>query len=224
VAVKARFSDCRLDTDARRVWRGTREIHLSPKAFELLKALVENRHRALSKAEAVALVWPGVFVSDASLARVVCEIREGIGDRGREGRIVRTVHGYGYAFAADLEGIKEETLVPARSVPGGSVCWLIRGNRTFPLADGEHVAGREPDMSVWLDSPKVSRRHARLVVNGANATIEDLGSKNGTFVGDLRISAPTALQPGDEVHIGPFTLVFRTARGSSTTATETQSA
>ena len=132
---------------------------------------------------------------------------------------VRTVHGYGYAFAADVE---EEGPAATATAGGRPTCWLIRGNRTFPLTDGEHVAGREPDMSIWLDSPKVSRRHARVVVKGDSATIEDLGSKNGTFVGNLRLSAPTPLQPGDEVRIGPFTLVFRVSRGPSATDTDTE--
>ena len=89
--MKVRFAGCRLDTDARQFFRGAREVRLSPKAFELLKVLVENRHRALSKEESLQLVWPGVFVSDASLARVVTEIRAGVGDRARQARIVRTV-------------------------------------------------------------------------------------------------------------------------------------
>src|SRR5262245_3077820 len=96
--VKARFGKCRLDTDARRLFRGADEVHLSPKAFELLKLLVENRERALSKSELLQRVWPGVFVSDASLARAVNEVREGVGDRARKPQIIRTVHGFGYGF------------------------------------------------------------------------------------------------------------------------------
>ena len=203
--MKLRFADCRLDTDARQLFRGSREVHLSPKAFELLKLLIESRPRALSKAEMLERVWPGVFVSDASLARVVNEIREGVGDPARRPRIVRTVHRYGYAFASDVE---EELGGAPASVSGGALCWLMCGPREFALPDGEHVAGREPNVGIWLDSPKVSRRHARIVVIGDRATIEDLGSKNGTFVRDVRISAPTPLQSRDEVRIGPFTLIF----------------
>jgi hypothetical protein len=181
----------------------------------MLKVLVEHRHRALSKEEALGLVWPSVFVSDASLARVISEIREGVGDRARHSRIVRTVHGYGYAFGAE---VKEER----PSIPGRArfACWLIRGTRTFPLPEGEHIVGREPDVSVWLDSPRVSRQHARIVITGSSATIEDIGSKNGTFVQNVRISSRTTLQPGDKVRIGPFALTFRIAPGAFTTQTE----
>ena len=78
-----RFADCDLDTDARRLSRGAQEIHLSPKAFELLKLLVESRPRAVPKQELLDRIWSGVFVSDASLARAVSEIRDGIGDHSR---------------------------------------------------------------------------------------------------------------------------------------------
>ena len=91
----------------------------------------------------------------------------------------------------------------------GARCWLLCGRREFPLADGEHVIGREPDAGVWLDSPKVSRRHARLTVTGMHAIIEDLSSKNGTLVGGNRISASRALEPGDEIRVGPYALTFR---------------
>jgi pSer/pThr/pTyr-binding forkhead associated (FHA) protein len=69
--------------------------------------------------------------------------------------------------------------------------------------------GREPDAGVWLESPKVSRRHARLTVSGTRVTVEDLSSKNGTTVRGARISAPLALEPGDEIQVGPFALTFR---------------
>jgi DNA-binding winged helix-turn-helix (wHTH) protein len=204
--MKVRFADCSLDTDARRLFRGDREVHLQPKAFELLALLVENRCRALSKSELLERVWPGVFVSEASLARVVHEIRDGIGDRGRDGQIIRTVHAYGYAFAAAVEG---ETAQPSAEVPRPCSYWLICGHREFALHDGEHIVGRDLEAGVRLDSPKVSRRHAKFVVRGAEVTVQDLGSKNGTFVRGLRISAPTPLNAGDEIRIGHFTMVLR---------------
>jgi DNA-binding winged helix-turn-helix (wHTH) protein len=219
--VRVRFAGCSLDTDAHRLWRGTSEVHLSPKAFEMLKVLVENRHRALSKEEALGLVWPGVFVSDASLARVVSEIREGLGDRARHPRILRTVHGYGYAFLAEVEVEDPGSAVAASGRSRPATCCLTRDNRTFPLCEGLHVVGREADASVWLDSPKVSRQHARIIIKGTDASIEDAGSKNGTFVGDERVVSRTPLRQGDAVRIGPFTLVFRVISGPFTTEAET---
>ena len=211
-----RFGDCRLDVEARRIFRGTREVHLPPKAFELLKLLLENRPKALSKQELLDRVWPDVFVSDASLARVVNQIREGVGDDARRPRIVRTVHGYGYAFEGDV--VNEPRQRPDGR-PHQAVCSFVVRRQRYPLPDGEHLVGRAPDAAVWLDSPKVSRHHARVVVDGRHANIEDLGSKNGTFVRGQRIDAATPLQPGDRIRIGLFTIVFQVARVTATTET-----
>jgi len=218
--VKVRFADCVLDADARSVCRGTGAIHLSPKAFELLSVLVEHRGRALSKAELLERVWPDVFVSDASLARVVREIREALGDSAHDAHIIRTVHRYGYAFAAIVLSDDPHHLAVAGR--GRPTCWLTGRTRTFGLMEGEYIAGREPDVTVWLDSPRVSRRHARILVDDARATIEDLDSKNGTFVRGVRLTAPAVLEAGDAIRIGPFTLIFRVSHPLAVTETESE--
>jgi DNA-binding winged helix-turn-helix (wHTH) protein len=216
--VKVQFADCVLDVDARTVCRETAAIHLSPKAFELLAALVEHRGRAMSKTELLERVWPGVFVSDASLARVVKEIRKALGDSPHDSRIIRTVHRYGYAFAAVVvRGSPSGLPVADRERPA---CWLTGRARTFSLAEGEHLVGREPGVTVWLDSPRVSRRDARILVGNARAMIEDLDSKNGTFVRDVRLTAPALLEAGDAIRIGPLTLIFRVSNALPLTETE----
>jgi DNA-binding winged helix-turn-helix (wHTH) protein len=211
--VKIRFADCTLDVDTRQLVRGGREAHLPPKAFELLKLLVENRPRVLSKTELIERVWPGVFVSDASLAKVVSRIRKAIGQMD-DTRIIRTVHGCGYAFALDVEPPDSNTSAVSAE------CCLVCGPREFPLVSGEHIVGRDPSASVRLDSPKVSRQHARLIVRGGRATILDLGSKNGSYVRGIRVTGPRMLQPGDDLRIGPFALVFHVAGDAGSTETE----
>lgn len=218
-SMRVRFGDCVLDTDARQLLRGTRQVALSPKAFETLKLLVEERPRALSKADMLERVWRGVFVSDASLTRVINEVRRGVGDSARTGRTIRTVHAFGYAFAADVE---ELAPLPPPGAGNADRCWLACGDREYPLVDGEHLIGREPGLAVRLDSPKVSRRHARLIVRGGVATLEDLGSKNGTFVRGARIRQPVAIQSGDPIRVGGFRLTLHRSQGLSTTESETQ--
>jgi DNA-binding winged helix-turn-helix (wHTH) protein len=123
--VKVRFADCVFDGAARTVRRGTATIQLSPNAFAFLTILVEHRGRALSKVELLQRVWPDVFVSEASLARVVREIRLALGDATRDAEIVRTVQGYGDAFAATL-------LTDAPHAPSADrirpTCWLTGGS------------------------------------------------------------------------------------------------
>jgi DNA-binding winged helix-turn-helix (wHTH) protein len=213
--VRLRFASCTLDTDARTLVRDGSQVHLAPKAFEVLSVLAASRPRALSKAELLERVWPGVFVSDDSLAKVISRIRKALDDDDAS-PILRTVHGYGYAFAAAAEDVRDIAGTDPRRA---ALCWLFCGNREFPLSDGEHILGREPEADICLDSPQVSRRHARVIVSGPHATLEDLGSKNGSFVRGVRISAPTPLRSGDEASIGPFRLLFRVATESASTQT-----
>ena len=72
---------------------------MPPKAFDLLGALLEARPRALSKAEIRDRLWPETFVTEATLASVVSELRSSLADDPKEPRFVRTVHGHGYAFS-----------------------------------------------------------------------------------------------------------------------------
>ena len=169
--------------------------------------------------ELLERIWPGVFVSDASLARAASEIRDGIGDHSRSDGFLQTVHGFGYRFAT--VGVVELGLAPAAIAPvDGPVCWLVGRDVEFRLLDGEQIVGREPGVAIHLDSPKVSRHHARLTVNGREVSIEDLGSKNGTYVRGTRIEERTRLNPGDDIQIGPIKLIFRVVEGQGATETE----
>lgn len=216
--MRLRFGDCVLDTAARQLVRRGRSVALSPKAFETLKLLIEERPRALSKGEILERVWSGVFVSDASLTRVINELRRGLGDRARSATTIRTVHAFGYAFAAEVE----EGATAAATARAATRCWLTHRGREFTLTEGEHIIGREPGLAVSLDSAKVSRRHARLIVREDQVTLEDLGSKNGTFVRGSRIREVAVIQPGDVIRVGGLSLVFQRATELSPTESETR--
>jgi DNA-binding winged helix-turn-helix (wHTH) protein len=196
------FGEFRLDLGTRMLHRGDEPVHLSPKAFEVLRILITNRPTALSKDDLLQQVWLNVFVSQASLTRAVKELREALDDPAQTPRLIRTVHGYGYSFIGDAS----VEAAPLDAVPR---CWLVSPTRDYPLTDGTHVIGRDADVSVRLLSPSVSRRHARVVVNGSSAMIEDLSSKNGTIVQNDTISAATPLADRDEIRIGTFVLTFR---------------
>ena len=195
------FGDFVVDVGARQLLRAGAVVHLSPKAFDLLVSLLEARPRVLSKADLHARIWPDVFVSDASLAMVVAEVRAALGESAREPRWVRTVHRHGYAFQESVR----EMAAPHAPVD----CWLVTEKGEVPLVTGENVVGRDPRAQVWIDAPSVSRRHARLVVEPLRVTVEDLGSKNGTFVRGARIDAVTPLADGDEAKFGSVTATFR---------------
>ena len=203
--MSVRFGDVRFDADARQLFRQERAVHLSGKAFELLKLLLERRPAALSKAEIQERLWPDTFVSEANLPSLVTEIRDAIGDDARRTRYVRTVHGFGYAFSGEV--IDEQ--------PEGRLltthCWLASEMGRISLVEGDNVLGRGDDSGVILESSTVSRHHARIRIAGDVAIIEDLDSKNGTYVGDERVGAARQLEEGDRIRIGAFLLIF-TAR------------
>ena len=205
-----RFADFVLDLDSRQLRRGDGEVHLSPKAFELLRMLVSERPKAISKTDLQERLWPNTFVAEANLPNLVGEIRTALGDDPQQPKFIRTVHRFGYAFAAD-------TTEDAGHVE--AICALVRGNRRWPLADGENIVGREGDGAAWFDSPTVSRRHARITIRNGEATAEDLGSKNGTFVRGRKIGAPTRLEDGDELKLGSLAVTFSAAPFAGQTQT-----
>src|SRR5262245_49255434 len=97
--MRFQFGPFSLDTETRQIARADEPIHVSPKAFELLTALVEARPRALSKADLHERLWPDTFVSDANLAILIREIRRALDDSARAPKFIRTLHGFGYAFS-----------------------------------------------------------------------------------------------------------------------------
>lgn len=210
------FGEFALDPEAHELTRSGRRVPLTPKAFQLIELLVERRPRALSKAQIHDSLWPGTHVTEASLARVANEVRKALGDDAREPRYLRTVYGFGYAFVA--QATEQEQAPPTRG-PLFS-CRLIWGSREVPLVEGENVLGRVEDAAVWIESSKVSRRHARILVSGGKATLEDLGSKNGTYLRGRRLAAQAVLSDGDEIGVGAVVLVFRSARAAGSTETD----
>lgn len=204
--MRVAFGEFTLDSEARLLTDGSRPLHLSPKAFSLLALLIERRPAVVSKSEVSHRIWPDVTVAETSLSALVAEIRRTLGDDRGQPRFLRTVHSIGYAFIGAVEPAEETASVPRAA---HQRCWLGSDDRVLPLVAGENIIGRDPRCGVWLDVSGVSRRHARIVVTTTGATIEDLGSRNGTVVGRAQVTGPRTLEDGDRVRIGGTTLTFR---------------
>ena len=201
------------DDDSRQLLRGQHDIHLSPKAFDLLKALIVARPRVLTKNELQQHLWPDTFVSESNLASLVAEIREALSDSARSPRFIRTAQRVGYAFCGPADSAAPATAAAA----GSTFCWLIKDGGRLPLRIGENILGRDEDEGgVRIDSPTVSRRHARITVSPTGALLEDLGSKNGTFLLGEPVATPHSLADGDEIRVGSVVLRFRRASGTQT--------
>jgi DNA-binding winged helix-turn-helix (wHTH) protein len=207
------FGDCVFDPETRELFRGGKARRLPPKAFELLAALLESRPRALSQAEIRDRLWPRTVVARSSLGRLMAQVREAIGDDARSPSLVRTVQRYGYAFCGV---VRLEHGVPP---PAEAAFRLFWGSREIALREGENLVGRTASCAVRVEAPGVSRRHARIVVEAGRATIEDLGSKNGTFVGGRRVVGPVPLADGDEIALGSAVLAARVSGPDRSTET-----
>jgi hypothetical protein len=144
--------------------------------------LSEEAPRVVRKNELHARLWPGSFVSEATLVGLGKEVRDG----PRASTVTR---------------------------------WLMVGARRITLQVGVHVIGRDPAGTVTLDASGVSRRHAQIVVDAHAAVLSDLGSKNGTHVGDRYVDDAVALQDGDQIRIGPVVIVYRMSEAGVSTET-----
>lgn len=212
IAVSARFGPFTLDSDRRQLThRESGELHLTPKAFDLLALLVAEAPRVVRKGELHERLWPGTFVSDATLVGLVKEIRRALDDRDADVPLIRTAHGVGYAFTGELERVALRGEAVSR--------WIVTGGRRIPLNDGHNSIGRDPASTVVLDVPGVSRAHARIVVSPGGATLDDLGSKNGTKLAEQPVTASVALHDGDRIQIGPILIVYHVSASGMSTET-----
>jgi DNA-binding winged helix-turn-helix (wHTH) protein len=208
--VAVRFGSFELAADERRLTHGGENLHLTPKAFDLLMLLVEAAPRVVPKAELHARLWPESFVADTTLVGLVKEVRRVLNDGNAADPIIRTVARVGYALSAPLER-EAPALVRGH--------WLVADGRSYPLGDGVNVIGREPGAAVWLDSGSVSRRHATITVASGDARLEDVGSKNGSQVNGSSVRVPVTLRDGDHLIIGTVRLTYRTSASGLSTET-----
>jgi DNA-binding winged helix-turn-helix (wHTH) protein len=189
------------------------DIHLAPKAFELLAALLDGAPRVVSKRELHARLWPGGVVADATLVALVKQLRAALDDRDRTAPLIRTVHRVGYAL--EVPRVQREPTTPAMTAR-----WLTVGQRRLSLASGENIVGRDESANVRLDDPMVSRRHARILVSSSGALVEDLGSKNGTFVEGQTITVGAMpLRNGIQLAFGTVVVTYGESRNGMPTLT-----
>ena len=208
------FGDFVIDFDERRLLSGQQEVRLTPKAFDLLRLLIETRPKALSKQEIFDRLWPGTFVTENNLATLVADLRSSLGDQASEPRFIRTVYAFGYAFVGDV--VAPSAVSPPRQYPQ----WLLLFHgRQFPLQAGANILGRTGEGIVALEAASVSRQHARLTITDGHAVIEDLGSKNGTRVGPVKVTGPTPVRSGDEIRLGSAVVTIHASASALTTET-----
>ncbi len=200
------FGGCVFDPERRELTRHGSVVPTGPKLLRLLELLLDTRPRALTKEEIHRSLWAETFVSDATLTSLVAELRAAIGDDARTPHLIRTIHGYGYAFCGE---VTQESRSPKDGRDLKCSHRIICGDREIALSRGEHILGRSNDAAVFVDSVGVSRHHARITIGDQGALLEDLGSKNGTILNGRAIDVPTVLADGAVIVLGATALKFR---------------
>jgi DNA-binding winged helix-turn-helix (wHTH) protein len=217
-----RFSVCELDLKTGELRRKGVKVALQEQPFQVLAMLVARPGELVSREELREKLWrEAVFVDfDHGLNKAVGKIRRALGDLAENPRYIETLERRGYRFIAPVEAVAPGSgQVAARHVPP-TIVRLVWDDRSIPLADGEHLIGRDPSAAIWVDSSTVSRRHAAIVVSGKSVTVQDLGSRNGTFVNGQRLDAASPLAHDDEVRVGPARLIVRSAPTAEPTLPE----
>jgi hypothetical protein len=156
--------------------------------------LLERRPNAVAQREIYDELWPDTIVDFANLHNLVSQVRAAIGDRDHSG--IRTVYGFGFSFSAHAQEMNE----PEAALP--SPYALLLGETAHPLRLGANVVGRSAAADVKVFHPSLSRNHTRIVISRGGVTIEDLESKNGTYVNAARIDGVRMVTPSDRLRFG----------------------
>ena len=159
----------RLDVTNECLWEGVRAIALRPKAYAVLKHLVDRPGQLVTKHELLEAVWPGTFVGDAVLKSTIGQLREALGDDAESPRYIQTAHRRGYRFVGAIDGAaaaapqaqepRESAAVSHLPGPGGS-----------PAQPTRSVLGREAELSklrAWLELALAGQRQIVFVTGEA---------------------------------------------------------
>ena len=213
------FADLTLDIESRQLMRGECVLHLSPKAMDLLAILLSKANRVVPKKDLYDQLWPATFVVDGNLPVLIREIRGALADK--EHQIIRTVHGTGYSLAIAVHDDGAASHRGNEDAPAGIVHALLYGDREYRLDQGQNLIGREPTARLVLASASVSRRHAIMNVAGDSATLIDLESKNGTFIGTEPVRAEAMVADGTILRFGSVEVLYRCCIPAGPTETMT---
>lgn len=226
-----RFGVFTLDHAAYALFRAGERIKLEKIPMEMLILFVGSAGTLVDRGTIQAALWGSdVFLEhDSAINTAVRKIRLALGDDADKPRFVETVVGKGYRFIAPVERRTPESHVKGRretelaQLPSGrarrpfpNYC-VTRGKQEFILDNGEHLLGRDPDASVFIDHPSVSRRHAQISIRPNQAILADLNSRNGTFLEGRQIETPTELRAGAIIGLGPITVTFVVLSGPAST-------
>jgi len=188
------------DAESLLLSQGATSVRVRPKVMDLLVTFAERPGKVSSTEFLIARVWPDVVVGDSSLSVLVVELRKILGDDPKSPRFIETIPRRGYRLIAPISEIK-----PAKTTHFA----LASTEGKVLLHEGENLVGRDPEAGIRIDSNLVSRRHSLIIVTGDSATIQDLDSKNGTYLNGRRLEEAEPLSHGDRITLGRLAMRYR---------------
>lgn len=206
-----RFGDFELDVAAYALRQNGLSVKLEKIPMDVLILLVRKAGILVNRAEIQAALWgPDVFVEhDSGINTAVRKIRRALGDDSDRPRFLETVVGKGYRFIAPVRPDGGAGAVPSdRARRHRPNHLLTRGKQEFVLERGENLLGRDAEARVYVDHRTVSRFHARISIESDAAILEDLNSRNGTFLDGRKIEIPTEIHHGAIIGLGLITFTY----------------
>jgi len=186
---------------------GEISVQLELKLMELLVFLAGQGGEVVSKVAIIDAVWQTEFIAENTLTHSIADLRRALGDDARNPRFIGTIPKRGYRIVAPVRGL-ESTGVASADEEAVQLK-LVTAKAEYLLHEGENILGRSETADVRIDNERASRSHASITVEDGRAVIEDLGSKNGTYVQGERLQEPAELVSGecDIVRSGSLILV-----------------
>jgi len=206
----------RVDAELNSVAGPMATAHLEPKVMEVLVCLAEHASEVVSKELLLRSVWPDTCVTDDVLTRAIFELRRAFSDDARRPRVIQTIPKRGYRLIAPV--VLDVDRMSGSPTSEAIVCTLTWGEGRVTLTDGTYLLGRDESLPIRVPFPSVSRRHARITIGGGVVTVEDLASKNGTFLRDRRLTTPMLLRNGDTLITGTVRISVHLSMPSTETA------
>jgi predicted ATPase/DNA-binding winged helix-turn-helix (wHTH) protein len=173
----------RIEAENEWAWCGERRLDLTPRAFAVLRHLVEHPHRLITKDDLLGAVWGDTVVSDAALASCIRDLRRALGDSSRTPRYIETVHRRGFRFIGPVAAARHEaTDAPPPSGLVGRDAELARlhallktalsGQRRLVFVTGEPGIGKTALVEAFLG--EIARDEALRI--GRGQCVEQYGS------------------------------------------------
>ena len=210
--MSVRFGAFVFHAERRQLLHDGAEVHLTPKAFDLLGLLIRGRRPSFRRRRSTSSSGP---TRSCPMRRWQDWSKK---CAARWATMV-PVRSFGRPTGW-VSRLRRQQIASGSPNPTAITHWLTVGTRRIPLKDGVNVIGRDPDATVWLDVPGVSRRHAQVIVKDGVATLEDLGSKNGTLVGDRPVRGQVTLRHADRIQVATELLVLHVSNRGMSTATQ----